>query len=109
MTTVLDQDDGVVESIPSEVDDQAEGTPLYRIVSYPSDPTLEVIKNMWDRRELTIPEFQRGFVWKHPQSSKLIESFLLGLPVPGIFTYKEPDDSPCDRRAAETSYYLRIL
>ena len=93
MTTVLDQDDAVLETVASEDEDRAEGTPLYRIVSYPSDPTLEVIKNMWERAELTIPPFQRGFVWTHPQSSKLIESFLLGLPVPEIFTYKEPDDT----------------
>jgi hypothetical protein len=36
-----------------------------------------------------IPEFQRNFVWTIKHSSKFIESLLMGLPVPGIFLYKE--------------------
>lgn len=35
-----------------------------------------------------IPEFQRRYVWDQKRASKLIESFLLGLPVPGVFLYK---------------------
>jgi len=34
-----------------------------------------------------VPEFQRNFVWSMKQSSLLIESFLLGLPVPQIFLH----------------------
>ena len=30
---------------------------------------------------------QRKFLWQLPQASKLIESFLLGLPVPPVFLY----------------------
>ena len=79
----------VVEEIRSEEEDQDAGTPIYRIASYPSDPTLEGLHLRWKRNEIVIPEFQRGFVWKHPQASKLIESFLLGLPVPSIFVFRE--------------------
>lgn len=35
------------------------------------------------------PEFQRNYKWSKKQASELIESFLLGLPVPNIFLYKE--------------------
>ena len=35
------------------------------------------------------PSFQRQFVWTIPQASKFIESILLGLPIPGIFLYRE--------------------
>ncbi|MFQ5444559.1 MAG: DUF262 domain-containing protein [Nitrospinales bacterium] len=38
-----------------------------------------------------MPEFQRQFVWRPVQARKLIESFLLGLPVPAIFLYTEYD------------------
>jgi hypothetical protein len=41
--------------------------------------------------EIITPEFQRKYVWKPKQASKLIESFLLGLPVPGIFLAQDKD------------------
>ena len=36
-----------------------------------------------------IPDFQRRFVWSQTHASRFIESLLMGLPVPGIFLYKE--------------------
>ena len=63
--------------------------PGYEIATYPADYTLEVLYHKWNKDEILIPEFQRRFVWKQVQSSKLIESFLLGLPVPAIFFYSE--------------------
>lgn len=79
--------DEVIEQIDSEEEDIEAGTPLYQIRSYPSDPDLETLHLRWKRGDLIIPKFQRGFVWKHAQASKLIESFLMGLPVPGIFVF----------------------
>ena len=84
------QGDVVVEEIGSELEDQDTGVPLYKIVSYPADLTLEGLHQRWQREEIIIPPFQRGWVWSHTQASRLIESFLLGLPVPSIFMYKEP-------------------
>ena len=37
------------------------------------------------------PEFQRIFRWKSPQKSRLIESILLGIPVPPIFVSQRDD------------------
>ena len=54
---------------------------------YPSDYTLKVLADMWEDNEIEIPDFQRNFVWTIKQSSLLIESFLLGLPVPQVFFY----------------------
>ncbi len=88
MTTEADE---IVEPIQSEEDDLDEGTPIYRIRSYPSDPDLETLHGRWKRGEIIIPGFQRGFVWKPTQASRLIESFLMGLPVPGIFVFVEED------------------
>ena len=84
MTTEVDD---ALEKIQSEEDDIDEGTPVYRIRSYPSDPELETLYSRWKRGEIEIPNFQRRFVWKPAQASKLIESFLMGLPVPGIFVF----------------------
>lgn len=66
----------------------------YDITTYPSDNTLEVLHKMWGdgKKDITIPDFQRGFVWTIQQSSKLIESFLIGLPVPPVFFYIDKEN-----------------
>ena len=53
----------------------------------PSDPTLELLAMKLDSEDLIIPFYQRKFVWKIEQASRLIESFLIGLPVPQVFFY----------------------
>ena len=78
-----------LEAIRSEVEDAAASVALYKILSYPADYTLEVLHRKWRDGEIIIPKFQRGFVWSHVQASRLIESFLMGLPVPAIFLYNE--------------------
>lgn len=80
----------LVEEILSEEEDKEIGVPVYKIVAYPSDPTLEVVNEKWLREEILVMGFQRRWVWTHVQASKLIDSFLLGLPVPPIFVYKLP-------------------
>lgn len=65
----------------------------FEIMNYPADTTLSGYRDQWDNKQLIIPEFQRKYVWDQVRASKLIESFLLGLPVPGIFLYKERDNA----------------
>jgi len=62
---------------------------VYQISSYPADITLKGYLEKWNKKQLVIPEFQRNYVWDQAKASKLIESFLLGLPVPGVFLYKD--------------------
>ena len=90
MTLQTVDDTDAVERIESEDEDADSAVPIFTISSYPTDPTLEGLHLRWQRDEIQIPEFQRGWVWNHTQASQLIESFLLGLPVPGIFLYREP-------------------
>jgi uncharacterized protein with ParB-like and HNH nuclease domain len=70
-----------------EVMDENEVSVAYDIASYPSDLTLSVVNEMWKDGDILIPDFQRNFVWSIKQSSLLIESFLIGLPVPQVFFY----------------------
>jgi hypothetical protein len=50
------------------------------------------IVNMYKEGELVIdPDFQRLFRWEAGQKSKLIESILLGIPVPSIFVFEKED------------------
>ena len=81
--------DDVIEEIDSEIEDAESSVPVYKISSYPTDQTLEGLHLRWQRGEIEIPGFQRGWVWKHIQASRLVESFLLGLPVPEIFLYRD--------------------
>jgi hypothetical protein len=48
--------------------------------------------NMYKDGELIInPDFQRLFRWEIGQKSKLIESILLGIPLPSIFVFEKDD------------------
>lgn len=50
------------------------------------------IVGMYDNHEIVIdPEFQRLFRWDISQKSKLIESILLGIPLPSIFVFEKED------------------
>lgn len=73
--------------VENEYEQTNEALIHYDITSYPSDYTLSVLFKMWNDGDITIPDFQRSFVWSMNQSSLLIESFLIGLPVPPIFLY----------------------
>lgn len=58
----------------------------------PSDPTLELLAAQVARADIVIPFYQRRYVWKIEQASRLIESFLMGLPVPQVFLYVNSED-----------------
>ena len=83
------QSDSGLEVIQSEIDDQDTVPASYDIVTYPADYTLEGLVGKLNKT-IIIPGFQRKFVWNVKQASRLIESFLLGLPVPAIFLYSDP-------------------
>lgn len=65
----------------------------YDIKEYP----VEIIVKKYldnaatDENEIFIPAYQRSFVWEDNRQSKFIESLLLGLPIPYIFTAENPD------------------
>jgi len=56
---------------------------------YPADNTLQLYHEKYKKEQLIIPKFQRAYVWDLSRASKLIESFLSGLPVPAVFLYQE--------------------
>lgn len=73
-----------------EADDEAFVT--YDIAAYPADYTLSVIDELWEHGDIIVPPFQRKFVWTIRQSSLLIESLLMGLPVPQAFFFVDPQN-----------------
>ena len=51
------------------------------------------VVNLYRDHELVIrPEFQRLFRWKTDQKSRLIESIMLGIPIPSIFVMQRDDN-----------------
>ena len=78
----------VNEELPFEIEPEPDDDDVpmsYDIATYPSDFTLAVIAQMWKDGDISIPDFQREFVWSIKQASLLIDSFLRGLPVPPVF------------------------
>ena len=64
----------------------------YDITATPRDYTPANLVEMIENGMIEMPLFQRNFVWKLRDASKLIESIILGLPVPELFFYAENDN-----------------
>ena len=65
----------------------------YDITTSPRDLTPANIVDMIDSNIIEIPLFQRNYVWDIKKASKLVESLILGLPVPELFFYSEGDEN----------------
>lgn len=85
---MAETDDWEVERT-EEGEEEEQDVITYQINYYPADLTLKGYLDKWISGQLKIPPFQRSYVWDQVKASKLIESFLLGLPVPNVFLYKE--------------------
>ena len=83
--------DGNFEELESERADGEAALPSYEILTYPADYVLDVLVKKYCDDEIVIPKFQRGYVWNQNQASRLIDSFLKGLPVPSIFLFADPE------------------
>lgn len=60
----------------------------YDITAVPNDFNIATISSFLESGAFRIPGFQRNYVWDIGRASKLIESLILGLPVPQIFLYE---------------------
>jgi uncharacterized protein with ParB-like and HNH nuclease domain len=61
----------------------------YDITASPNDFNTLTLFSFIESGVVKIPGFQRNFVWDIKRASKLIESMIIGLPVPQIFLYEE--------------------
>ena len=57
----------------------------YDLSATPNDFNVSTLFSFIDSGSIVIPGFQRHFVWDVKRSSRLIESLILGLPVPQLF------------------------
>lgn len=70
---------------------QESSSPSFLITSYGADYPVDTLVKRMKGEAFFIPKFQRKFVWSQRHASRFIESLLMGLPVPGIFLYKESE------------------
>lgn len=73
--------------------DETSAPQTYNISSYGADFDVDGLVKRMKRGDIFIPPFQRDYVWNLSDASRLIESLLLGLPVPGIFLAKDADSN----------------
>ena len=78
------------EELETEIENDEVPYVEYDISVSPSDPSLELLATQIGRNDIIVPFYQRKYVWKIEQASKLIESFLMGLPVPQVFLSRIP-------------------
>lgn len=76
-----------------EIDVGEEELVEYDITTSPRDLTPANIVDMIDSGIMEVPLFQRNYVWDIKKASKLVESLILGLPVPELFFYSEGDEN----------------
>ncbi len=85
------QDGGNQEWLQEEPQEVA--TPReYDVMTMPADYTLEDLHSKWRNREIAWPESQRRDAWSITQASRLIESIVMGLPVPPVFFYIDAEE-----------------
>lgn len=78
---VLDSNDEEYSSLyPSE---------NFKLTTTPNDFNISTIISFLDAGVFKIPDFQRNYVWDIGKASKLIESLLIGLPIPQMFLYEK--------------------
>lgn len=71
--------------------DEAVAAVQYEISTYGADYTVDGLVKRLQKGDIFIPDFQRDYVWNLAEASRLIESLLLGLPIPGVFLARESE------------------
>ncbi len=87
---IYNEDENIIDV--NEQEDS--GAPIiYDISSYGVDYDVDGLVKRLKRGDIFIPPFQRDYVWNQAEASRLVESLLLGLPVPGVFLAKEGESN----------------
>ncbi|WBL39963.1 DUF262 domain-containing protein [Bacillus velezensis] len=84
-----DQNEDWIE--PEELDEQSESGESFEefdITASPNDFNIKTLFDFIESGVVKIPGFQRNYVWDQNRASKLIESIIIGLPIPQIFLYE---------------------
>lgn len=72
-----------------EIEEETYPIDEFELTTTPNDFNTLTLISFIRSKVFKIPTFQRHFVWDIKKSSKLIESLLIGLPIPQIFLYEK--------------------
>jgi hypothetical protein len=90
MENNLDQEYDWYEGNDDDTDDSQDiSFTEYDISAAPNDFNIKTLFDFIDSGIVKIPGFQRNYVWDIKRASKLIESIIIGIPIPQIFLYEE--------------------
>lgn len=84
-----------IQSIYSEIDSSQESNineDIYHIKHWVSNRSFGELIDMYENNEIKKPDMQRSFVWPSNKSSRLIESIIMGLPIPALFLLEVSDN-----------------
>lgn len=82
-----------------------------KIFTLQTDAQVEALHGKWKRGKLDIqPDFQRHMVWDNVKCSRLIESALLGIPLPIVYLSEDKDgkESVIDGQQRLTAFFSFI-
>ncbi len=80
--------DGIHYDDYAEGEAEVSGVEDYDISTSPNDFNVSTLYDFINSGVFIIPGFQRNYVWDIKRASKLIESLIIGLPVPQIFLHE---------------------
>lgn len=90
------EDDLNIEDFLKELfDDEKNSTDSlseYKIKHWVSNRSFGELIDMYENDEIIVPNMQRSFVWDSIKCSRLIESIILGLPIPPLFLLEISDN-----------------
>jgi uncharacterized protein with ParB-like and HNH nuclease domain len=65
-----------------------------RVFTEKKDFIFSTIKDLFDEHEIIPqPDYQRNYVMDDKQASRLIESILMGIPIPTVYLCEENDNT----------------
>src|SRR3989339_1928606 len=78
-----------VQGDTEDIEEELEYPIEYNLASSPNDFNIKTLFDFIISGVIKIPSFQRNYVWDIKRASKLIESIIMGLPVPQLFLYEK--------------------
>ena len=95
MSETIELDSEEISEILNAVDvGSAEEEPIYngggyKVSTTANDFNVSTIYSYFQAGKFEIPPFQRNYVWDIRKASKLIESLIIGLPIPQVFLWQK--------------------
>lgn len=87
--TDINNEEELYQGFEEEEDEKDSVFTEYDLTSSPNDFNIKTLFDFIQSGIVKIPGFQRNYVWDIKRASKLIESIILGIPIPQIFLYQE--------------------